>query len=237
MKLAAAWLFLIALVAGFAASTSSCSLEHRTDLFACERSDECNDGRQCRDGYCVYDDDEVPIDASRIDGPTTRPDSGPTPIDGRPMVDAPPTDLCPVQCTSCEPADNGQKVCIVDCDAANDDRCGGQINCPPGFVCDVRCNTQNSCRMGINCGQATQCLIECSGEDSCRNVLCGEGPCDVECTGLSSCRAIGCMNSCACDVACFLGSECTNVQCPSQQCRDFIDGGCTSDNDGCNTCQ
>jgi hypothetical protein len=143
--------------------------------------------------------------------------------------------LRPVQCTSCEVSDAG-KTCIVDCDAANDPRCGAQINCPPGYKCDVRCNTQNACRMGINCGQATECLIDCSGQSSCRNVLCGEGPCDVECTGEASCRAIGCMNSCACDVACFDGSECTNVQCPEFQCRDF-DGGCTTLNQGCDTCQ
>ena len=235
MKLAAAWLFVIALVAGVAASTSSCSLEHRTDLFACTDTNQCDDGRICDEGYCVYPPGQVP-DASRIDSPMDRPDGPPTPIDSRPMPDAP-TNVCPVQCTSCEVNQAGKKVCIVDCDGANDDRCGSQINCPPGYVCDVRCNTQNSCRMGINCGQAAECLIECSGQSSCRNVLCGEGPCDIECTGLSSCRAIGCMDSCACDVACFGGAECTNIQCPSQLCRDFIDGGCTSENEGCNTCQ
>jgi hypothetical protein len=190
---------------------TSCSVNHRSDEFACTKTLDCDPGRVCSsDGFCVLG---TVADAAKSDAP--RPDAAPP---------------CPSGCTSCNVTD---KTCTIDCTMTT---CNNTtITCPAGYKCDILCNTDSSCRSGINCRQAASCNIECSGGQSCRNVSCGPGPCDVSCSGPSSCRNVACGSSCACDVTCTGNQSCSsNIFCKSFACD--TGSGCTSMRTGCNTC-
>lgn len=192
---------------------SSCSIDHRSDNFACETQSDCTGGRTCSDGFCVLTN--VPIDA---------PPTG----DDAVKKDAPGPGDCPGACTSC----NVEAMeCTIDCTKTD---CGSQVVCPTGWNCNILCNQQNTCRNGVNCLNAASCKIECTGDAACRNVACGTGSCDVNCTGLMSCRSVSCGQSCACDVQCADNSSCETVICSSFQCETFE--GCSSSAIGCNTC-
>ena len=199
MKLA--WLALGLALAG-------CSINHRSDEFACAKQSDCSSGRSCVEGFCV---------ASAVDAAV--------------HLDAP-QGLCPVQCTSCN-AD--AKTCTIDC-ALNAGACNLPVTCPTGWSCNIACSISNSCRNGINCGGAKSCTITCSGQQSCENFRCGPGPCNIDCTGRNSCSNINCSGACACDLTCHLGvSSCSGITCKLLQCT-LSNRGCTSLATGCNTC-
>jgi hypothetical protein len=211
MKLALATMF-VGLVVAVAALGTSCSIDHRSDQYACTTTNDCKDGRVCDNGYCIV---AGSIDAPRLDGP-------------KPGGDA---NNCPAPCTTCNLQ---QKTCTVNCQQAN---CSGPIACPAGYRCDIQCNTENACRSGIDCKQAASCNIECSGRQACEDVVCGPGPCDVGCSGPASCRDISCSNSCACDVTCTGNQSCqSGIQCTSLACRSTSGSGCTSVPAFCHSC-
>jgi hypothetical protein len=198
---------LVAIVALVAAT--SCSIKHRSDLFTCDTTADCEDGLVCDQGICVA---RGAVDAPRLDA-------------------AKPGDAnnCPAQCTTCSVA---QKSCVIDCQTAN---CTNTVTCPPGYKCDIKCNADNSCRNGINCQQAASCNIDCTGKQSCQNIQCGSGPCDVGCLGPQSCRGVSCNNSCACDVVCSGNQSCGDlILCTSLACRSGL--GCTSVPNFCHSC-
>lgn len=203
--LVAVWLALIAIAL-------SCSIEKRSDGFACDDDRDCPQGRECDDGFCV---------GGPIDGGPDQPDAG-TPPDAL---------FCPSQCTSCK---QETMQCQVDC-AVSPATCNSPIVCPEGWSCNIVCSPSNACRAGIDCRAGKACTVDCAGTSTCRNVLCGEGPCDVTCSGFDSCRGIQCGDSCACDVECQDPARCEAVFCTSQLCGRF-GGGCSSQNPGCNTC-
>jgi len=202
---------------GLIALVAACSINHRSDEVACVFDNDCGgNGKVCRDNQCV----------------------GGTDTDGGPKKDAPPPKpdafVCPFPCTSCEMSTN---TCIVDC-SVNPNACEGQVVCPAGFNCDIRCSTDNSCRNGVNCTMGIDCTIECTGVSSCRGLVCGTGACKVGCNALDACRNVQCGNACACDTECSNGARCENIFCkqgPNGLCK-FTFGGCTSQLDGCNTC-
>jgi hypothetical protein len=205
-----------------AAAASSCSINHRSDRFECERTQDCDPGRTCSEGLCV-------TTGGGLDG---------GPIDGGPPKDAPPIDAntCPTACTQCMPG----KVCIIDC-AAPGANCTAPVVCPTGFNCDIRCSLPSSCRggvsgvSGVNCTSAASCKILCSGPSACRNVMCGLGRCDVNCTGAFSCETVTCSQSCACDVECpFPNGSCSNLLCTKPTCD--TGRGCSATLPTCNTC-
>ncbi|HEY5922609.1 MAG TPA: hypothetical protein VIV11_13100 [Kofleriaceae bacterium] len=209
MKLVIAGTF-VALVVAIAALSSSCSIRHRSDQYACTVNTDCDGGRICDNGYCI-----VP---GSIDAPK--------PTDARPPGDA---NNCPDQCTTCNVA---LKTCSINCQQAN---CNNAVTCPPGYKCDIMCNTDNACRNGINCQMAASCNIDCTGKQSCENVQCGSGPCDVGCIGPASCRNVRCNNSCACDVVCTGNQSCAEgIVCSSLACRSG--SGCTSVPAFCHAC-
>jgi hypothetical protein len=192
------------------AIASSCSINHRSDQYACTVSGDCSDGRVCDNGYCIV--------AGSIDA-------------ARPSDAAKPSDAnnCPAPCTTCNVA---QKSCTINCQSAN---CTNQVTCPAGYNCDIQCNTDNSCRNGVNCQMAASCNIDCTGKQSCQNVQCGPGKCDVACIGGASCRGVDCNNSCACDVACTGSQSCTEgIFCSSLACT--AGSGCTSTPTFCHAC-
>ena len=198
MKWIFAWLGLAALV--ITAVVSSCSINHKSNQFACSSTSDCEAGRVCTDGLCIVgtDIDAPPIDAPRQDAP----------IDSM---------VCPSQCTRCMPGN----VCVIDCAAAGAN-CNAlmPVVCPTGFNCDIRCSTDNSCRSGVNCTNAASCNIQCTGFRSCRGVACGPGECTLNCAGNNSCETVDCGTSCACDVKCgsIAGGSCQNVQCTRPEC-------------------
>ncbi len=202
---------IVALAVALAAITTSCSIQHRSDQYACTTTTDCQDGRICDNGYCVV--------AGSIDA--ARPSDAP-----KPGGDA---SNCPPGCSTC----NVQlKTCTINCQLTS---CTNTVTCPAGYKCDIMCNTDNSCRNGINCQQAASCTIACGGKESCQNVQCGPGPCAVSCTGGASCRGVDCNNSCACDVVCTGLQSCGDaIQCTSLACRSG--SGCSSAAAFCHSC-
>jgi hypothetical protein len=210
MKLALAT-SVIASVIALGVVATSCSINHRSDQYACTTNGDCEGGRICDRGYCI-----VP---GSIDAP--RPNDGPKPN--------PDANNCPAPCTTCNIA---QKTCTINCQTAN---CTNMVTCPAGYKCDIQCNVDNSCRNGINCQMAAGCNIDCTGKQSCANVECGPGACDVGCIGPASCRGVDCNNSCACDVVCTGSQSCTEgIQCSSLAC--VSGSGCTSVPAFCHSC-
>lgn len=202
---------LLALCVALAAT--ACSVNHRSDTFrTCESTADCGGGERCSDGICVGTDN--PTDGGNADTP------------GRPDALE-----CPSQCNSCK---LGTMECLVDCEISPA-ICNAPINCPPGWNCNIKCNTQGACRQGITCTEGASCNITCSGSNACRDVECGAGPCDVECSGISSCRDVACGDSCKCDVTCSEIANCNNVTCSLDQCEALF-RGCSSEPAGCNTC-
>jgi hypothetical protein len=206
---------LVGAVVATLAVAGSCSIDHRSDGYACVSQSQCTGGRQCTGGFCI-----VPgaTDAGMHgDGPRgTGSDSG--------------GNQCPDGCSSC----NVQaKTCTIDCETSD---CTGTVTCPIGYSCDVKCDTQNSCRNGVECAGTTSCTVECSGNSSCREVSCGDGPCDVSCSGPSSCRGVTCGSSCSCSVLCTGLQSCQSgsIQCTSFGCDDG--SGCTDLPTFCHSC-
>jgi hypothetical protein len=190
---------------------AGCSIQHRSDAYACTQTSECNNGRTCVDGFCV-------VNGGGVDAPR--------PGDATMGGDA---SSCPAGCSSCNTA---QHTCTIDCRSSN---CNGQVACPAGYRCDIMCDTDNSCRNGVDCQAALSCNVTCSGTSSCRNVQCGLGPCDINCSGPSSCRGIACNSSCACDVTCTGNQSCAAlIQCTSLACKSGL--GCTSVPNVCHSC-
>ena len=203
----------------FLCALAACSINHRTDQLACERQTDCDNGQTCSEGFCL-------VVGNPSDGPGPDPD-GPKPD----------SQTCPTQCTSCQLA---TMTCTVDCNQSPA-TCQAAINCPAGFNCNILC-TRNDVCSSINCSQAASCKIECKGNSTCDNVTCGPGPCDINCIGGQACGAVDCDSSCACNVACGNNAGlCLNVSCPDPDgpgtCSGLGPGRCTSERDGCNTCQ
>lgn len=197
MKLA--WLWLVV--------ATGCSVTHRSNEFACERTADCAFGRICTDGLCVS---VLPVDA----GPR---DAG---------------SVCPAACTSCNV---DTRSCRIDCDEPGS--CTQAITCPAGWSCEVTCSADNSCRNGLDCSDALDCKVTCSGAASCRTVQCGTGRCDVECIGKDACRSVDCIDACACDVRCGDAALCADLTCKDLRCfPDTIDNGCSSLPRLCDTC-
>lgn len=194
-------------------ATTSCTINHRSDQYACTKNSDCDPGRTCSDGFCISGGNII-ADAPKGDAPKS-PDGG---------------NACPSQCTSCNSA---TKSCVIDCSMANG-ACNEEITCPAGFKCDIRCNSEGACRKGINCLQAASCQIACASRQSCEDVVCGPGACSLTCNGVNSCRDVSCGNSCACDVTCTGSQSCLGVQCSSLACRSGL--GCSSASSFCHSC-
>jgi hypothetical protein len=215
------------------ALAAGCSVNHRSDDFACDSQQRCANGRTCVDGLCV-----VAADSGVVD---TLPPPGDAAV-------------CPSQCTSCNLA---QKTCTIDC-ALNNGACNQAVTCPAGWICNVACSVNNQCNSGVSCGNATSCTIACSARQTCKNLTCGRGTCNVTCSGNSSCGnsilcgtgacnvtcsgnlacggEVTCGPSCACDVTCRLGAAaCAAVTC-KPGCTGMPPAFCISTANGCNTC-
>jgi hypothetical protein len=205
-----------------------CSIDKRSDAFACNTTADCNSGRVCAGGFCVVSGSGEVIDAPRGSG-----------VDAPRAIDAGSgsNNMCPSNCTSCGSDGKGGKTCDIDCSQQN---CSsGTVTCPAGYECTISCSNQNDCRT-IDCVDSASCNIMCTGAQSCNRVTCGSGACNIQCVGQSSCKTnIDCGNSCACDVSCDqVDQTCTGtVTCPNNDaCSTGL--GCSSMfNPLCNTCQ
>jgi hypothetical protein len=202
---------------GFVIAFAACSVQHRSDEYACTKQADCNSGRTCTDGFCVLPGGGSGMpDAAKMDAPGHG--SG-----------TPDASSCPSGCSSCNV---GQMTCTIDCQSKD---CTGPVACPAGYRCDIKCDADNACRNGVDCTTALSCNITCSSGGSCRNVECGLGPCDVQCSGTQSCRTVACNNSCACDVTCTGSQSCSSgIQCTSLACQAGF--GCTSVPTVCHSC-
>jgi hypothetical protein len=206
MKLTAFGVAIGLAVASLVVTTGSCSINHRSQDYACTKQSDCSTGRSCMDGFCVTQ--VLPPDGSQKDAPNN---------------------TCPPGCTTCNVA---MKTCDINCQTSD---CNGQVACPMGYHCTIECDTHNACDSGVNCRNAASCTIACSGQSSCRGIECGSGPCDVVCTGADSCQNITCGNSCACDVVCTDMTSCASgITCTSIACRNG--SGCSSVQAFCHTC-
>ena len=92
---------------------------------------------------------------------------------------------CGPPCDDC-----AASVCTVDCQAPPG--CGGTINCPEGFDCQIDCLDNDSCiGVIVNCPSVHECHLTCAGDDACMNLIfnCLDGPCYINCIGdPQSCR-------------------------------------------------
>ena len=117
---------------------------------------------------------------------------------------------CPALCDECRDG-----TCFIHC---NDSRqCGGSagspatLACPPGFHCDVSCESESSCSfLSVQCPGDHACSTECTGKKSCNSLslACAGGPCRLACgSAAQSCRnsELQC-GSGACQASCQ-GSE------------------------------
>jgi len=209
VKLALATIWFVIVIA--IAMGGSCSVNHPSAQFDCEKQSDCPTGRVCSDNLCV-------VTGSGSDAGGDGKDAG-----------HPDALACPTTCTSCVLE---TMSCKIDC-AISPATCNSQVVCPEGWNCDIVCSPGNSCRNGVDCQAGKSCIIECKGASSCRNIACGEGPCDVICSGVGSCRNISCGNSCKCDVDCQVNSLCDTVVCTSPNCDAGF--GCSSLFPGCTT--
>lgn len=157
------------------------------------------------------DDPDDPADAGG--GPVLEVDAG----EPAPAVPPPSDGSCGAQCVR-----NGGRcfegACVFDCEGP--DSCtSGQVLCPPGRPCDVRCG-DGSCLDNVVCGVLADCDISCEGKGSCaREVIC-EGECTVTCSGAGSCGGgIGGSVELL-DLECSGADSCgSTVQCEGQECR------------------
>jgi hypothetical protein len=129
---------------------TACGFATRSDAFACERPEDCEDGRSCVEGWCV-----------------TGGGGGGGGGGGAPIVCSDP--VCVIDCDaagSC--ADgvdcSGSGDCTVHCNGAGS--CAGPIVCGSG-PCEVNCNGPTSCQSTIDCGDACSCDVDCDGSGSC----------------------------------------------------------------------
>lgn len=208
-------------------ASTACSVNRRTEDFACANDTECAPDRRCDTalGYCVIG---TPIDAS-IDAIS----------DGN---------GCPTACNS--GCDLTARTCDITCIGSN---CS-DVTCPPGYDCTINCS-QNACDSvtcigdsectincvgnnacgNVDCGNGA-CKVVCNGNNACNNVDCNDAPCDVTCNGPNACNEVDCDGSCGCDVACIVGTTCDAALCLAPQCESPT-GGCSSTLAGCpNTC-
>jgi hypothetical protein len=189
-----------------------CSIDKRSDAFACIKNADCNNGRTCVGGFCVVEGTGNGIDA-------------PTGSNGQ----------CPGNCSSCSTNAAGEKTCDINCNQTN---CtNGTIDCPAGFACTVECAGNNDCRSGVSCVGSLSCSITCGNDQTCNSVTCGSGPCNVTCSGRDSCQNVNCGSACSCDVSCTGQQSCINLTCGH---NDTCAGtnGCSSKLDAiCNSCQ
>ena len=95
---------------------------------------------------------------------------------------------CPDDCTAC---DESAKTCQVDCSSADD--CSGDITCPDGWNCTIRCIGDGACN-DVNCQSGSQCSIVCMGDGACGDIRCDD--------------------ACQCDLDC-VGGACSSMQCPT----------------------
>lgn len=167
----------------------ACGFSTRSDEFACRSGGECDDGRTCVDGWCVFGDVPDPVDADV--GPFTCNDFGCTLV----CTDDAPCDE-PIRCPVGHP-------CIVQC--VGTQSCGDRINCEGTTSCDITCSGPGSCENGVECGGG-RCEVECSGADSCAgSVDCEDAcACDLTCEGEGSCSGV---NDCPFN-PCESGNEC-----------------------------
>lgn len=224
---ALSWLAVLACTAG--------CFDRRSKAFACEREEDCGNGRTCQEGWCVE------AAAPTIDADPDAPDADPDAPDADPNApDAGPFE-CPPECGSCDETN----TCIMNC--AGDDSCPTTVVCPMGVKCKVECGGARSCMAGVDCSDASLCRIECMGTDSCAGLVeCGAGTCLVECgdtngNGMNSCAlGVDCDQSCQCDTLCDGSGSCAVAPtCPDppggQDCTAG-DGDCDSTHPDCKTC-
>jgi hypothetical protein len=208
----------ILILAALVATVTACSVDRRSEQFACTEPTDCEAGRRCIEGWCV-----LGTDGPIVDGPPGADDAS---------SDAP-TDAfqCPPACTRCD-----GDVCVFECTEPNS--CSTRIVCPPGVACHVRCSGAAACAGGVDCASATTCQIQCATEGTCRGaLLCGDGPCNISCSGAGSCIAgVNCESSCSCSVTCQGSNSCSPAAaCPADACR--AGSGCKTDpSAACNTC-
>ncbi|HUQ01283.1 MAG TPA: hypothetical protein VM261_02255 [Kofleriaceae bacterium] len=188
----------LALVALVITLGPACNIDSRSDDFRCERPSDCGAGRDCIDGWCVVDPDEV--DASMN---------------------------CPAACTSCmngtciiecgaagacdaKVVCPGTMPCTVRCTGAN--ACDMGVDCATASTCDVTCSGPGSCAGQVTCG-AKACTVACDGDGSCGDgIFCDSAcACETSCDGLGSCNGMV-----DCPGNCVQGGDCTTS--PPGQC-------------------
>jgi hypothetical protein len=160
---------IVAAIAAVAVVVGGCSIDSRSDDLRCGNGQgQCPPGRECENGWCVIDPDEV--DGGACPGVCSRCEGG----------------TCIIECD--DPGDcDGAITCPADmpCDV----RCELAGSCSDGITCsnarcEVTCSGTGSCSGDISCTSACACVTTCSGTGACSNI-------DIECPGPAFCTEGG----------------------------------------------
>jgi hypothetical protein len=149
-----------------------------------------------------------------------------------------PTGICNGGC------DGG--VCTIDCNAQGD--CQGNVTCPAGLPCHVRCLASDRCsNKTITCPNTAACTISCLADQACQNTVMsfGTGPsrlfCGVDHQNACQAATINAQGTAQFCMVCngpVNNPGCANLQCSVQAatCKKECQGlGCMNIED-CNDC-
>jgi hypothetical protein len=194
----------------------------------CSAPDECpGNDTTCRYRTCVGNQ------CGMADAPVATPcvEGGGTQCDGNGncvqcgVPDNPPGGNCPSAICNGGCANN---ICHVTCPGA---ACGGAIDCPDGFACDVQCAAGNACKdQTVTCPTGNYaCDVTCGSNGACPNTQlhCGTGPCTIHCNNTHACN--GSTVNC--------GAEACTAECSGPQTFTVNHGtscGCIKCNGACN---
>ena len=130
--------FVLAIQVGVVfALASSCSITHKSGDFACTKTSDCNTGRDCVDGFCVVLRHRADRFADWNRRGTARQRQRQQRLPGA------------VHELQRQPEDVRDRL-------PGRRRLQRPGRLPAGYSCDVKCDTDNSCRNGVECAGTTK---------------------------------------------------------------------------------
>jgi hypothetical protein len=172
---------------------AGCSVNRKSDQFACGSNGDCKDNRICDRGFCIEQSCPSPC----------------TSCDNVAMT-------CEVDCAgrSCGTVHcPSGYTCTINCEGNN--ACNS-VQCGDGTACTVTCDGVMACRR-IDCGTKA-CNITCGATaNSCPNIGCSDScKCDVSCNGANVCGSMSCPdNGTLCTQGGVAGAPCSSSFAPS----------------------
>jgi len=97
----------------------------------------------------------------------------------------------------------------------------GDVTCPAGMPCVIKCNATGACNGTIDCSAATKCTIDCDASTTCNlaHFNCHGADCTIVCHATNTCNlsTIDVTQS-QCDLQCCASNTCSNDVATPQTC-------------------